>query len=165
MSVVFWQFDEHDKPATVTEPYEKAFTAANLKKEQEFYDRELTFRVRLQVGKSEKTTTLTLGPKDNAASKFKALMEDKPEVLAVEWRHRHYLKDDEYIPHGEDIEAFLKREIAKGTPGMDVMKLAAKLAKVIDAKGLGVQADDLREFDGVGDAKATLVLAALARIS
>ncbi len=51
--------------------------------------------------------------------------------------------------------------IGKGTLGMDVMKLAAKLAKVIDAKGIGVQADDLREFDGVGDAKATLVLAAL----
>jgi DNA repair protein RadC len=51
--------------------------------------------------------------------------------------------------------------LGKGTPGMDVMKLAAKLARVIDAKGLGVQADDLREFDGVGDAKATLVLAAL----
>lgn len=51
--------------------------------------------------------------------------------------------------------------LGKGTPGMDVMKLAAKLAKVIDAKGLGAQADDLREFDGVGDAKATLVLAAL----
>ena len=51
--------------------------------------------------------------------------------------------------------------LGKGTPGMDVMKLAAKLAKVIDEKGLGVQADDLREFDGVGDAKATLVLAAL----
>ena len=31
----------------------------------------------------------------------------------MEWTHRHYVKDDEYIPHGEDIEAFLKREIAK----------------------------------------------------
>ena len=51
--------------------------------------------------------------------------------------------------------------LGKGTPGMDVMKLAAKLATVIDGKGLGVRADDLREFDGVGDAKATLVLAAL----
>jgi type I restriction enzyme M protein len=28
-------------------------------------------------------------------------------VLAVEWTHRHYVKDDEYIPHGEDIAAFL----------------------------------------------------------
>jgi type I restriction enzyme M protein len=113
VSVVFWQFDEHDKPATVTEPYEKTFTAANLKKEQEFYDSDLTFRVRLKVGKTEKTATLALGPKDNAASKFKSLMEDKPEVLAVEWTHRHYVKDDEYIPHGEDIEVFLKREVAK----------------------------------------------------
>jgi type I restriction enzyme M protein len=25
----------------------------------------------------------------------------------------HYVQDDEYIPHGEEIEAFLKREIAK----------------------------------------------------
>ena len=113
VSVVFWQLDEHDKPATVTEPYEKAFTAANLKKEQDFYDSDLTFRVRVKVCKTEKTETLTLGPKDNAAKKFKALMEDKPEILSVEWTHRHYVKDDEYIPHGEDIEAFLKREIAK----------------------------------------------------
>jgi type I restriction enzyme M protein len=113
VSVVFWQFDEHDKPATVTEPYEKAFTAANLKKEQDFYDSELTFRVRVKVGKTEKTETLTLGPKDNAAKKFKALMEDNPEIVSVEWTHRHYVKDDEYIPHGEDIETFLKREIAK----------------------------------------------------
>jgi len=31
----------------------------------------------------------------------------------TEWPHRHYVQDDEYIPHGEEIEAFLKREIAK----------------------------------------------------
>ncbi len=113
VSVVFWQFDEHDKPATITEPYEKAFTAANLKKEQEFYDSELTFHARLKVGKTEKTETLTLAPMDNAAKRFKRLMEDKPEVLAVEWTHRHYVKDDEYILHGDDIEAFLTREIAR----------------------------------------------------
>jgi len=51
--------------------------------------------------------------------------------------------------------------LGKGVPGMDVMKLAEKLAKVIDEKGLSVRAEDLREFEGVGDAKATLVLAAL----
>lgn len=107
------QFDEHDKPATVSEPYEKAFTAANLKKGQEFCGSDLTFRVRAKIGKTEKTETLTLSPKDNAAKKFKALMEDKPEIVSVEWTRRHYVKDDEYIPHGEDIEAFLKQEIAK----------------------------------------------------
>lgn len=51
--------------------------------------------------------------------------------------------------------------LGKGTRDMDVMKLAGKLAKVIDEKGLGVQPEDLCEFDGVGDAKAALVLAAL----
>ena len=107
------QHDEHDQPATITEPYEKAFTAANLKKEQEFYDSDLTFRVRMKINKTEKAETLMIGPKDNAARKFKALMEGDPKILAVEWTHRHYVKDDEYIPHGEDIEAFLKREIAK----------------------------------------------------
>ena len=51
--------------------------------------------------------------------------------------------------------------LGKGTRDTDVMKLAGKLAKVIDEKGLAVVADDLRAFDGVGDAKATLLLAAL----
>ncbi len=123
VSVVFWQFDENDQPATLTEPYEKAFTAASLKKEQEFYDSELIFRVRVAPPSpsrkeaadsgGETLRVLTLAPEDNAAQRFKALMADKPEVIAVEWTHRHYVKDDEYIPHGEDIETFLEREIAK----------------------------------------------------
>ena len=51
--------------------------------------------------------------------------------------------------------------IGKGTPGMDVMTLAAKLARVIDEKGLAVKAEDLSQFAGVGTAKATLILAAI----
>lgn len=51
--------------------------------------------------------------------------------------------------------------LGKGTAGMDVLTLASKLAKVIDEKGLAVQSDDLNELVGVGDAKATLILAAL----
>ena len=51
--------------------------------------------------------------------------------------------------------------LGKGTPGMDVMTLAGKLARVIDEKGLGVRAEDLTGFEGVGDAKATLILAAI----
>lgn len=110
VSVVFWQSDENDQPAIVTEPYEKTFSVANLKKEQEFYDSELTFRVRF---KDDTTGTLLVTPNDNATKKFKALLENKPEILTIEWTHRHYVKDDEYIPHGENIEAFLKREIGK----------------------------------------------------
>ena len=67
----------------------------------------------MKDGKGEKVETLLVKPNDNAAGKYKELMEDKPEVLGVEWTHRHYVQDDEYIPQGEDIEAFLKREIAK----------------------------------------------------
>lgn len=51
--------------------------------------------------------------------------------------------------------------LGKGTRGMDVMTLAGKLTRLIDEKGLGVNAEDLRQFEGVGDAKATLILAAI----
>ena len=73
----------------------------------------MTFRVELKTAEGAKTVTLLLSPKNDAVKKFKALMEGKPEIVSVEWTHRHYVQDDEYIPHGEDIETFLKREIAK----------------------------------------------------
>jgi type I restriction enzyme M protein len=113
VKVVFWQTDEHDQPAIITEPYEKAFAAANLAKEQTFHDSDLTFRVRVKADHKEKTVEFVLKPADSAAKNFKAALGDRPEILSVEWTHRHYVQDDEYIPHGEDIEAFLKREIAK----------------------------------------------------
>ena len=111
--VVFWQTDEHDEPATVTVPYEKAFTAANLKKEQGFHESDLSFRVRVKAKGKEKTVEFTVKGMDNATKEFKEALADADETLSVEWTHRHYVQDDEYIPHGEDIEAFLKREIAK----------------------------------------------------
>ena len=36
VSVVFWQTDEHDQPAIITEPYEKTFAAANVKRNRTF---------------------------------------------------------------------------------------------------------------------------------
>lgn len=51
--------------------------------------------------------------------------------------------------------------LGKGTPGMDVLTLAGKLVKAVDEKGLDLHPDDLVQFDGVGDAKATLILAAI----
>jgi type I restriction enzyme M protein len=113
VSVVFWQTDEHDQPAIVTEPYEKAFTAANVKKEQDFYESDLTFRVNVKVKGKEKTVEFTLKPEDNAAKALRDALTDVDEALSVEWTHRHYVQDDEYISQGEDIESFLKREIAK----------------------------------------------------
>ena len=113
VKVVFWQTDEHDQPAIITEPYEKAFSAANLTKEQAFHDSDLTFRVRVNAGKKDKTVSFVLKPADSAAKTLKAALGDKPVILSVEWTHRHYVLDDEYIPHGEDIAAFLTREIGK----------------------------------------------------
>lgn len=51
--------------------------------------------------------------------------------------------------------------LGKGTLGMDVMTLAGKLAKVVDQKGLALTPDDLTQFEGVGHAKAALLLAAI----
>jgi hypothetical protein len=75
VSVVFWQSDENDKPATISEPYEKAFTAANVKKELEFYESELTFLVRVKADGEDKTIEISLKPGDDAAKKFKAAFE------------------------------------------------------------------------------------------
>ena len=119
VKVVFWQTDAHDQPATVTEPYEKAFTAANLKKEQDFHASEIRFRVNFSprpLAGAERvvnTAEIVLQPGDSAAKQLKAALGEQPDILAVEWTHRHYVQDDEYIPHGEDIAAFLEREIAK----------------------------------------------------
>jgi DNA repair protein RadC len=51
--------------------------------------------------------------------------------------------------------------LGKGTTGMDVMALAGKLVKVVDEKGLELHPDDLVQFNGVGEAKAALILAAI----
>ena len=113
VSVVFWQTDEHDQPAIVTEPYEKIFTTANVTKEQGFHESDLSFRVRVRAKGKEKTVEFTVTAKDNAAKKFKEALAEADETISVEWTHRHYVQDDEYIPHGEDIDTFLKCEIAK----------------------------------------------------
>lgn len=113
VKVVFWQTDENDQPAIVTEPYARAFTAANVKKELDFHESEITFRATIKAGRKEKPVELTLRPGDNVARRFKDAFGEADDILSPEWTHRHYVADDEYIPHGEDVEAFLEREIAK----------------------------------------------------
>lgn len=51
--------------------------------------------------------------------------------------------------------------LGKGTPQMDVMTLAGKVTRVMDERGLDVRVDDLTSFEGIGQAKAALVLAAI----
>ncbi|MCX7097652.1 MAG: class I SAM-dependent DNA methyltransferase [Methylococcales bacterium] len=140
VSVVFWQTDENDQPAYITEPYEKALTPAVIKKEQAFYSSELVFDMTVSDGKQHKPLTLSLQPSDVFDTVYrkavKALFKDELKqtlstvndkdqaaaektfinglnVTEVQYRHRHYVQDNEYIPHGEDILAFLQREIAK----------------------------------------------------
>jgi len=140
VSVVFWQTDENDRPARITEPYTKAFTAANIKKEQQFYESDLDFRIRLKLNTVEREISFTLRPEDSFVKIFEKEVKEafageiakltknlesakaknkaikafiKRLEVAVEFTHRHYVSDNEYIQYGEDIEEFLKQEIAK----------------------------------------------------
>lgn len=50
--------------------------------------------------------------------------------------------------------------LGKGTKNHDVLSLARKLIAVIDKQGLNISIDDLVDFNGVGKAKAAIILAA-----
>ena len=118
----------------------KAFTPANIKKEQEFFDSDIEFDIRLRSLQTEAAISFTLIPTDSFtkvyetnvkqafADEITALTKDidtakaknkavkqfiKTLAINVQYTHRHYVADHEYIPYGEDIEAFLKQEIAK----------------------------------------------------
>ena len=140
VKVVFWQTDENDKPAYITEKYEKAFSPANIKKEQQFYDSDLEFNIRLKSGNTSEEIQFTLSPEDSFIkiyeTEVKKVFKNEIEALikelkttkeknkagktfiksletVVEFTHRHYIKDDEYIEFGEKIQEFLEREIRK----------------------------------------------------
>ena len=51
--------------------------------------------------------------------------------------------------------------IGKGSPRHDVITLAKKMIPVIDEKGTKLSVADLAKFDGIGNAKAALILAAI----
>lgn len=62
-------------------------------------------------------------------------------------------------------EALSDRELlmiilGRGTKKDDVRSLARKLIKIIDEKGTDINANDLIEMDGIGEAKATSIAAA-----
>jgi len=50
--------------------------------------------------------------------------------------------------------------LGKGSQKNDVLSLARLLIKTIDAKGITVQAQDILDIDGIGEAKATTIAAA-----
>src|SRR5258706_2860734 len=120
----------------VTEKYEKAFSTANIAKEQAFYDSDLDFQLALTDKESGclAIVAFTLESEESFsktyerivhkafASEIEALTKNLADAarkkavkrfidslqVDVTWTHRHYIKDDEYIPYGEDIEEFLK---------------------------------------------------------
>ena len=51
--------------------------------------------------------------------------------------------------------------IGKGSRRHDAITLAKKMIPIIDEKGAKLSADDLAKFDGIGNAKAALILAAI----
>lgn len=51
--------------------------------------------------------------------------------------------------------------MGSGTQGHDVMTVSGKLLKILDGAGLAPRLDQLRKVEGVGMAKATLIMAAL----
>lgn len=51
--------------------------------------------------------------------------------------------------------------IGKGSRRHDAITLARKLIPIIDEKGAKLSVDDLAKFDGIGNAKAALILAAI----
>jgi len=50
--------------------------------------------------------------------------------------------------------------LGRGTKKNDVLSLSRKIVKIVDEKGLKLQAADILEIDGVGKAKATAIAAA-----
>lgn len=129
VGVVFWQTDADDRPAIVTEPYEKAFSAANIAREQAFHASELGFAVRARHADRTTEIAFTLQPDDSFNAVWgKAVREAFAAELAeltrpiadtrernkavkafidglavqVSWTHRHYVADDEYIPFNPD---------------------------------------------------------------
>jgi len=83
--------------------------------------------------------------------KIKTLpMHERPREKLLE-KGAHALKDRE----------LLAVILGKGSQKHDVLTLAEKLIPVIDEKGTKLSIDDLARFDGIGEAKASLILAAI----
>jgi type I restriction enzyme M protein len=135
VEVVFWQTDEHDQPAIITEPFPVQFKATNVKARQEFYASDMTLHISVlsPESKTPYQFDLSLGPEDNFLDLYKAAIKkrfgkemdrltaaslDRLET-EVSYTHRHYIKDDEYIPFDPEgdpeqyIPGFLEQEIEK----------------------------------------------------
>ncbi|MCK4311404.1 MAG: DNA repair protein RadC [Candidatus Cloacimonetes bacterium] len=62
--------------------------------------------------------------------------------------------------HSLNDKELLAVILGKGTQKLDIISIAKKIIKIIDQKGLELSPDDLMNIEGIGEAKASLVLAA-----
>lgn len=147
VEVVFWQSNENDEPAIITEPFPVQFSPTNVKKQQDFLESEITFHITLATPEnSSRHIEFTLQPDESFAKVYgrevrEAFAEQLDDLTAhikeikernkvikhfvdsveaeVSYTHRHYIKDNEYIPVDDSgdperyIHAFLEREIEK----------------------------------------------------
>ncbi len=131
VGVVFWQTDENDQPTSITEKFASKLNNKNVGDKVKFFGGEVDFELIV----ADKTMKFKLTEKQKFETVFaeqlsKAFADDKtlPIKTADVWKwwqrtheanteatytHRHYITDTEYIPYGENIEAFLKHEIDK----------------------------------------------------
>ncbi len=109
VEVVFWQTDAEDRPLWKKEPYERKFTATELKKDQMFYAPEtLIYTVKFADGTEDE---FWVSPKTDITKELKKFLHEHAEVQSVVVEHPEYVEDSEYIPFEKDIETFLNREI------------------------------------------------------
>ncbi len=130
VKVLFWQTDENDEPMWTREDFPVQLNNSNVTKKFDLYG-DFDMDVTVITPADE---TLQLSFSYNNELKFdplvkKHLLEKVPalvELSANEYKtwlaeckvtatfyHRHYIEDNEYIPHGTAIELFLKKEIDK----------------------------------------------------
>lgn len=132
--VVFHQTDENDKPMKITEKFSVGLNQSNVKKKFEFFgDLEFNLNIELPEEFGSKKTKLSfvyngegnfesyvVGKLSEKYAEIRSKLDNKGLkdffkrlVIDAEYTHNHYIEDYEYIPFGEDIQAFLDREIAK----------------------------------------------------
>lgn len=130
VKVVFWQTDENDEPMWIDEAFTTKLNNSNVKNKFDLYD---DFEMSIKLTDSEENE-YTAKFKFDGESTFEKLLKAELEKqsktikklsvrdfskylksceIEATYKHRHYIEDNEYIPFYEDIEEFLKCEIAK----------------------------------------------------
>ncbi len=128
VKIVFWQEDENDKPMYITESFTKKVNNSNVKNEFNFYG-DLKFKISIADiefnisydGKkpfenivADKLKSLVTDLKNSPIKDVKKWFQQTDKE--VEYTHRHYISDNEYIPFDKsetDKKAYINNFLAK----------------------------------------------------